>query len=160
MRRRHSGLSIASLNSCNSCLLDLRPGAPKSGVAPLFSRDFECGLPPQMGHSTVVAIYPPRSTWHFVNANKLPVAHIHSGHPEIIPNCRTEIDAGVAISVGPRAFVSEDILPMVDLKRADVLPLSVASAFPMSDRHPAAFADRLPIPDKRIVEPGDHLGGF
>ena len=148
------------LNSCNSCLLDLRPGAPKSGVAPLFFRDFECGLPPQMGHSIVVAIYPPRPTWHFVNANKLPVAHIHPGHAEIIPNCRTDIDAGVAISVGTRAFVSEDILPMVDLKRADVLPLSVASAFPMSDRHPAAFADRLSVPDKRIVEPGNHLGGF
>ena len=53
MRRRHSGLSIAF---CNSCPLDLRPGAPKSGVGSLFFRDLECGLPPQMGYSNVVAI--------------------------------------------------------------------------------------------------------
>src|SRR5260370_42207949 len=113
-----------------------------------------------MGHSIVVAIQPPRPTGHFVDANKLPVAHGYPGHAEIIPNCRTNIDAGVAIIVGTRTFVSEDILPMVDLKRADVLPLSVASAFPMSDRHPTVFADRLSVPDKRIVEPGNHLGGF
>src|SRR5271165_3468043 len=146
MRRRHSGLSIA-------CLLDLRPGAPKSGVASLFFRDFECGLPPKMSHSIVVARQPPRPTWHFVDANKLPVTHIHPGYAEIISNCRTDIDIGILITVGTRALVSEDILPMVDLKRTDVLPLlSVAGAFPVSDRHPVAFADRLSVTNKRIVE--------
>src|SRR5271166_370722 len=73
------------------------------------------------------AIQRPRPTWHFVNANKLPVAHIHPGHAEIIPNCRTDIDAGVAISVGTRSFVSEDILPMVGGAR--VLPAATASAY-------------------------------
>jgi hypothetical protein len=95
----------------NSWLLDLRPGAPNSGVAPLFFRDFECGLPPQMrqGHSNVVAIYPPGPNWNFINANKLPVAHIHPGHAEIIPNCRTDIDPGILITVWTRALVSKDI---------------------------------------------------
>src|SRR5580692_11388634 len=136
------------------------PGAPKFGAASLFPSDYDSGSPPQMSHSIVVAIQRPGATWNFIYANKLPVAHIHPGHAEIIPNCRTDIDAGVAISVRTWALVSEDILPMVDLKRADFLPLSIAGAFPVSDRHPAAFADRLSVPDKRIVEPGNHLGGF
>ena len=92
-----------------------------------------------MGHSIVVAIQHPGPTWNFINANKLPVTDIHSGHTEIIPNCRTNIDTRILIAIGTRALVSKDILPMVDLKRAYILPLSVAGAFPVSDRHPASL---------------------
>ena len=136
------------------------PGAPKFGAASLFPSDYDSGSPPQMSHSIVVAIQRPGATWNFIYANKLPVAHIHPGHAEIIPNCRTNIDTGILITVGTRALVSKDILPMVDMKGADVLPLSVAGAFPASYRYPAAFADRLSVLDKRIIEPGNHLRGF
>ena len=133
------------------------PGAPQCGAASLFPSDCASSLPPQIGHSIVVAILRPGATWNFINANKLPVVQIHPGHAEIIPNCRTNIDTGVLITVGTRALVSKDILPMVDLKRTDILPLSVAGAFPASYRYPAALADRLSVLDKRIIEPRNHL---
>src|ERR1700737_2175634 len=65
------------------------PGAPTFGAASLFPSDCDSGSPPQMSHSIVVAIQRPGATWNFIYANKLPVALIHPGHAEIIPNCRT-----------------------------------------------------------------------
>ena len=114
-------------------------------------------LASEMGRSIPGAIPCPGPVRDFQRTNKLPVADIHAGHAEKIPNCRTDINAGILITVGTRALASEDILPMVDLKRTDVLPLSIAGAFPVPYRYPAAFADRLSVFNKGVVEPGNHL---
>ena len=49
---------------------------------------------------------------------------------------------------------------MIRLERADIFPLSVTDLVPVADSYPAAFANRLSISHKGIIEPGNDLCRF
>src|ERR1700730_1258227 len=122
----------------------------------LFFGDRPPQAAPELGRGIIVTVQCPRAIWNLVNIHELPVAEIHLRDSKIISYGRTHIQAGVVVAVWPWAFAAEDILPMINLERSHIFPLSVTDALTMPDRHPVTLTDGLAVTDKRILEPRDH----
>jgi hypothetical protein len=108
----------------------------------------------------VVTVERPRADWHLEEIDELPVTQIDVGEAEKFANGWRNIQSGVLVSIRSGAFIAEDVLPMVRLKGANVFPLRVTDLLAVPNLYPTAFANRLSIPDKRIVEPGNDLRSF
>jgi hypothetical protein len=108
----------------------------------------------------VVTVEGPGADWHVEEIDELPITEIDVGEAEIFANGWRNIQSGVLVSVRSGAFIAEYILPMVRLKRAHVFPLRITDLLAMPNLYPTAFANRLSIPDKSIVEPRNDLRSF
>ena len=120
-------------------------------------RGFRATVPAER---VVVTVERPRADWHVEEIDELPVTEIDVGEAEKFANGWRNIQSGVLVSVRSGAFIPEYVLPMVRLERADVFPLRVTDLVAVPNCYPTAFANRLSIPDKRIVEPGYDLRSF
>jgi hypothetical protein len=106
-----------------------------------------------MGQGIVFSIQRPGPIWNRIDIFKLPVAQVNSGHPQVLTHRRTHVQACIVITVRAWALAAEDILPVVNLERSHIFPLSVADTPTMPDRYPAALADGLAVANERIPEP-------
>ena len=95
-----------------------------------------------------------------IEVHKFPVTKIDVVEAQIVADRRRHVQPSVSVSVWSGTFISKHILPVIRLKRADILPLRVTYFVTMPDLYPAAFANGLPISHKGILVPWYYLRGF
>ena len=110
----------------------------------------------QSTESIVPTVIRPGTCRHVRELNELPVTEINIGESQIIANSRRHVQTRVPVSVRSGPFITEYILPVVRLERADIFPLRVTNLIAVPDRYPTALANGLSIAHKGTFEPGNY----
>lgn len=118
---------------------------------------FECGV--HKGIITPVAC--PRTAWDEPEFHKAPV---HGGgtsfNAEVVADGGGDVDAGTLVGGVAGAGTTEDILPVIRVKRSAVFPLGKTVTTVVINLHPCAAADRFVLTALVTPIPGDDFGSF
>src|SRR6516162_8426113 len=108
----------------------------------------------------VIAVHRPRTWRHFAEFYELPIACILVTKAQIIANSWGDIQTCTLVQIGPRALVSENILPMIRAERAAIFPLRITNSISVSNSDPPTLENSLAVASESLLEPGNHLIGF
>src|SRR5688572_19695175 len=91
-----------------------------------------------------------------MGVGEAPLNAFTAAKAEEIADGRAEIDPRTGVAVWQGRLVPENVLPVIGLEGANVLPLSIANFAVVVKGGPAAFADGDAIPAIIFPEPRSH----
>src|SRR6516164_4755528 len=112
------------------------------------------GLRTMAQKRVVITIERPWSQRNPRKIHEAPIAKIDVTETQIIANGGRNVQSRVPIRVGSGTLSPKNVFQVVCLKRTHVFPLRVTDSSFVANLNPAAFANRLTIPNSRETHRG------
>jgi len=106
------------------------------------------------------SVFFPRTKRHLGFFHKAPVNFAGVGNTEVVSDSWRNIDPGTLIFSIDGPAIAENVAPVIDFKRTNIFPLSVARSIVGVDLQPSAFQSRALIMFWDPMKPWDDLTRF